>query len=101
MSGDDDSRKNDGMDAVRDIRRMLGRDPETGENPALENLAANKDRVINVLANLADTQDDRINFRINSVIKEEFERLCKARQSTLSRELKRLMVEAIRAQKLF
>ncbi|EMF0867887.1 hypothetical protein V2F01_007093 [Pseudomonas aeruginosa] len=100
MVGDDDSPEHRGDEALRDIRRMLGCDPATGENPVVQQLRANQERVSRVLANLADNQDDRINFRINSVIKEEFERLCKARGSTLSREIKRIMVEAIRKQKL-
>lgn len=90
-----------GDDALRKLRQSLGRDPETGKDSALDRLAANQDRVTKVLSNLADTQDDRINFRINSVIKQEFERLCDVKQSTLSRELKRLMIEAIRRQKLY
>lgn len=90
-----------GDDALRKLRHSLGRDPETGKDLALERLGANQDRVTKVLANLADTQDDRINFRINSAIKEEFDRLCRASQSSLSRELKRFMVEAIRKQRLF
>lgn len=89
-----------GNDFLPDIHRMLRRDPETGENPVDQQRIANQDRVTKVLANLADNQDDRINFRINSAIKEEFERLCQARRSTLSRELKRFMVEAIRRQRL-
>ncbi|AKE69984.1 TPA: hypothetical protein ACGJ7L_006651 [Pseudomonas aeruginosa] len=100
MVGDDDSPEHRGDEALRDIRRMLGRDPATGENPVIQQLRANQERVSRVLANLADNQDDRINFRINSVIKGEFDRLCKARGSTLSREIKRIMVEAIRKQKL-
>lgn len=100
MGGDDKSRETRGDDVLREIRRQLGRDPDSPENLAIEQLRASQERVSKVLANLADNQDDRINFRINSVIKEEFERLCQARQSTLSRELKRFMVEAIRRQRL-
>lgn len=101
MGGDDNSIDSQGDAAIRDLRRMLGRDPETGENHVERQLIANQERVTKVLANLADSQDGRINFRINSVIKDEFERLCKAKHSTLSRELKRLMIEAIRRQKLY
>lgn len=101
MAGDDNSRDSRGDAALRDLRRVLGRDPETGENPLERQLIANQERITTLLTNLADSQDGRINFRINSVIKEEFERLCKAKESTLSRELKRFMIESIRRQKLY
>jgi uncharacterized FlaG/YvyC family protein len=44
--------------------------------------------------------DDRINFRVNSVLKSEFEKLCDKNHTTISREIKRFMTEAIRVQKL-
>lgn len=90
----------DGNEAVREIRRLTGRDPETGLNLQDEKIRADQERITKILATLADSQNDRINFRINSVIKEEFERLCSNRSSTLSREIKRFMVESIRKQKL-
>jgi hypothetical protein len=90
----------DGNEALREIRRLTGRDPETGLDIQAEKIRADQERVTKILATLADSQNDRINFRINSVIKEEFERLCNARSSTLSREIKRFMVESIRKQKL-
>ena len=90
----------DGNEALREIRRLTGRDPETGLNLQYEKIRADQERITKILATLADSQNDRINFRINSVIKEEFERLCNNRSSTLSREIKRFMVESIRKQKL-
>ncbi|WP_338524590.1 hypothetical protein NUH87_02635 [Pseudomonas batumici] len=101
MAGDDNSKGAHGDAVLRDIRRMLGRDAESDEDPVRRQLIDNQERITKVLANLADSNDGRINFRINSIIKEEFERLCNVRQSTLSRELKRFMIEAIRRQKLY
>jgi len=90
----------DGNDALRQIRIATGRDPETGLDLKVEKFRADQDRITEILASLSDSQNDRINFRINSVIKAEFERLCTVRKSTLSRELKRFMVESIRKQML-
>lgn len=45
--------------------------------------------------------DARINFRVNSALKSEFELLCDKNHTTISREIKRFMTEAIRVQKLF
>lgn len=45
--------------------------------------------------------DSRINFRVNSALKSEFELLCDKNHTTISREIKRFMTEAIRVQKLF
>jgi len=100
MSRDGDP-QDKGMAAIRDLRTQLGLDPENAESRAMHELRASQERVSKALSTLADTQDDRINFRINSLIKQEFERLCKARGSTLSREIKRFMVDAVRTQKLF
>lgn len=100
MSRDGDP-QDQGMAAIRDLRKQLGFDPESAESRAMHELRASQERVSKLLSTLGDTQDDRINFRINSLIKQEFERLCKARGSTLSREIKRFMVEAVRTQKLF
>lgn len=44
--------------------------------------------------------DATINFRVNSGLKFEFEHLCKSNQSTMAREIKRFMLEAVRSQRL-
>lgn len=59
-----------------------------------------KERVAQILAHLTDIEDGRINFRINSEIKKEFERLCGVKGSTLSRELRRFMAQVISKQRL-
>ncbi len=106
-----------GMKALQDIRRMLSERPVTDAATVAEpskqtragkkakkadiwNQLVEQQRVTHVLANLTEAQDDRINFRINGAIKAEFERLCRAGDSTLSKELKRFMVEAIKRQSL-
>ncbi|WP_165666186.1 hypothetical protein [Metapseudomonas otitidis] len=93
MGGDNKSREDRGEASLREIRRALGRDDQ--------DLQRERDRVNLILANLADNEDARINFRTNSLIKEEFERLCRSRGSTLSRELRRFMAQAISRQRFF
>lgn len=92
MAIDDVSPNLQGEGVLHEIRRALGRDPE---------LQDERDRVNQILANLADNEDGRINFRINSVIKDDFDRLCRRRGSTLSRELRRFMLQAISRQRFF
>ena len=52
------------------------------------------------LERIGDELDGRINFRLNSVLKEEFTKVCKKNHSTLSREIKRFMSESVQFQKL-
>jgi hypothetical protein len=80
---------------LRDLRTQLGRDPDTGQ-PADQ---LTRDRVNKILASLADNEDGRVNFRIQSALKAEFERLCQQRSSTLSRELRRFMIQTITRQR--
>ncbi len=44
--------------------------------------------------------DSVVNFKVNSKLKAEFDRLCKVEHSTVSRELKRYMTSVIKAQKI-
>lgn len=44
--------------------------------------------------------DDVINFRVSKRLKAEFNRICKDSQSTISRELKRYMLEAIEKERI-
>lgn len=44
--------------------------------------------------------DSTVNFKINSTLKEEFEKLCKANHTNMSRELKIFMTKAVSAQTL-
>lgn len=44
--------------------------------------------------------DTTANFKLNSVLKEEFEKLCKANHSNLSRELKQYMTYAVKTKDL-
>lgn len=44
--------------------------------------------------------DTTMNFRLNSKLKHEFDYLCKINHTTMARELKRFMTEAIRIQRL-
>jgi hypothetical protein len=45
---------------------------------------------------IGDELDDRVTFRVNSKLKEMFEKVCSNGHSTISRELKRYMTEAVR-----
>lgn len=45
--------------------------------------------------------DDRINFRVNAALKEQFEKVCVANHTTISREIKRFMTEVVRLQRVF
>lgn len=53
------------------------------------------------LSRVGDDLDARVNFRVNSVLKAEFESVCKRNHTTISREIKRFMTESVRTQKLF
>lgn len=97
MSDDESVSSGSANEVLLKIRSQLGQNPT---DSASSSLLSTSQRISKVLTSLADTQDDRVNFRINSTIKHEFESLCKAKGTTLSRELKRLMVEAIRRQML-
>lgn len=44
--------------------------------------------------------NDVVNFRINKDLKEEFSRICKADQSTMSREIKRFMQSVVERGKI-
>ncbi|MFK0516972.1 hypothetical protein [Campylobacter coli] len=44
--------------------------------------------------------DVTLNMRVNKQLREDFERLCKANHTNMSRELKRFMSLAVSAQKL-
>ena len=44
--------------------------------------------------------DTTLNIKINSQLKEEFERLCRASHSNMSREIKILMSKAVKAKTL-
>lgn len=44
--------------------------------------------------------DANINFRVNSALKDEFDHLCKLNHTSMARELKRFMTEAVRLQRL-
>lgn len=52
------------------------------------------------LHHIGDELDSTINFRINSVLKSEFEKVCKRNHSSISRELKRFMTEVVRTQSI-
>lgn len=52
------------------------------------------------LHHVGDELDSTINFRINSSLKSEFEKVCKRNHSSVSRELKRFMTEAVRTQSI-
>lgn len=75
--------------AIEAIRRALGL-----EHPAT------KARGEEALAKAGEDLNDVINFRVNDGLKQEFENLCKANHTTVSRELKRFMSAAIFTQKL-
>lgn len=80
---------------LRDLRLSQSRDPDSG----LTADEATRQRVNQILASLADNEDGRVNFRIQSALKAEFERLCQQRSSTLSRELRRFMIQTITRQR--
>lgn len=40
--------------------------------------------------------DDVVNFRVSRLLKEEFNKICKQEQSTISRELKRYMLLVVK-----
>jgi len=50
--------------------------------------------------NVSDDLDSTLNFRVNSGLKSEFDKLCRENHSTIARELKRFMTAAIRSGRL-
>ncbi|EIU5459009.1 TPA: hypothetical protein ACPHWC_006728 [Pseudomonas aeruginosa] len=52
------------------------------------------------LHHVGDELDSTITFRINSGLKAEFEKVCRSNHSSISRELKRFMTEAVRTQSI-
>ena len=48
------------------------------------------------IKNASHDLDDVINFRVSSVLKDEFNKICKDDQSTISRELKRYMLSIVK-----
>ena len=52
------------------------------------------------LSSIGADLDDKINLRVNSVLKTEFEKVCKSHHTTLSREIKRFMTEVVRTQRV-
>lgn len=52
------------------------------------------------LHQVGEELDSTINFRINLGLKTEFEKVCKQNHSSVSRELKRFMTEAVRTQSI-
>lgn len=42
-----------------------------------------------------------VNFRVNSGLRNEFEKVCKANHSNMSRELKRYMTAVVQTQRIF
>lgn len=64
-----------------------------------ERIALEKGR--EALERVGGELDDRVNFRINSVLKNEFEKVCKQNHTTISREIKRFMTEVVKAQRMF
>jgi hypothetical protein len=52
------------------------------------------------LRNVGDDLDATLNFRLNSGLKFEFDKLCRENHTTVARELKRFMTAAIRSARL-
>lgn len=52
------------------------------------------------LAQVGADLDGTLNFRVNSGLKAEFDKLCRTNHTSAARELKRFMTEAIRSQTL-
>lgn len=71
-----------------------------GITPERQRELAERDRVWKILSTLGENFDDRITFRTNSALKQEFERLCQLENSNLSREFKRFMVDVVKRQSL-
>lgn len=44
--------------------------------------------------------DTTINFKVNSHLKDEFDRICKSNHSTISRELKLFMLRSIKSNRI-
>ncbi|MDC7830251.1 hypothetical protein [Pseudomonas benzopyrenica] len=83
-----------GEQAVQQFKAAMGITPDR------ERALADQDRIRKILSTLGENFDDRITFRTNSALKQEFERLCQLENSNLSREFKRFMVEVVTRQSL-
>jgi antitoxin component of RelBE/YafQ-DinJ toxin-antitoxin module len=59
------------------------------------------DKGQSIVGTVGQDLDAVVNFRVNFILKIEFEKVCKAHDSTVSREIKRYMTEVVRAQRIF
>lgn len=81
---------------------MSGDDPIEDILKRVDRVSDHSDYAAGVLAasKIRSDLDARVNFRVNSNLKQEFEDLCAKNHTSLSREIKRFMTAAIKAQKL-
>ena len=72
---------------TKDILRMIQKQSE--------NIDSHK-QLVETVEELFSDLDTTINFKVNSLMKEKFETLCKNSHSNTSRELKLFMLKAIK-----
>lgn len=53
------------------------------------------------MKNVTNELNISVNFRVNSGLRDEFEKVCKANHSNMSRELKRYMTAVVQTQRIF
>lgn len=53
------------------------------------------------MKNVSNELNISVNFRVNSGLRDEFEKVCKANHSNMSRELKRYMTAVVQTQRIF
>lgn len=86
----------DDFDAMAEFRRAMATSKYDSEKSPAFLKAVERSVVSTSLSDL----DDRINFRINSELKAEFETICKLEHSTVTAEIKRFIVQVVRRQSL-
>lgn len=81
----------DGDDFLRQIERF-------GEQARFHHSIQKGEQALSLIG---QELDDRVNFRVNGVLKDQFEKVCVANHTTISREIKRFMTEVVRLQRVF
>lgn len=77
------------------VGKLLGRAEESTESFQDDKKLAKK-----ALSNIGSDLDKNMNIRVNQGLRDEFDKLCRSNDSTMSREIKRYMRLAVAAQKL-
>lgn len=80
------------MGTIDDLRKLF--------NPESESLRLTQQAKFEEIKAASHELNDVVNLRVNTALKDEFSRICKDNQSTISRELKRFMLSIVERGKI-